>query len=120
MTHRYTPLTPNPFALNLSNEAKDFQKYLRSTSNVYYDPTIPDEQDQKLDSLKRGIKDVDDSLNVSSNYEYYSSIPVGSNLTSQNRGWNYSNRDNEFLHTDSPQWLHSQTVQPAQVPNWPK
>lgn len=105
--------------MNLPNETKDFQKYLKQTSNVYYDPTITaakkklkelenESMKKDLDPDKTGSlskKDLqNDFQNFSPNYEYYSSIPVNSNLTSQQRGWNYSNRDNEFLTCDTPNW----------------
>ena len=122
MSHRYTPLNHNPFALNLPNETKDFQKYLKSTSNVYYDPNISDSKRPIIDerpemsrprteilnrdfSLSFNNGPLNSTMNAASNYEYYSSIPVNSNLTSLQRGWNYSNRDNEFLSPDSQNLL---------------
>lgn len=103
MPHRYTSLTPNPFALNLSNEAKDFQKYLKSTSNVYYDPTISDTSKQsRYEKIKH--PDNDDSLASG----YYSSIPVNSNLSSLSRAFNYGDRDNEF---ETSQWVQHQASQ---------
>lgn len=110
MSHRYTPLNTNPFALNLPSETKDFQKFLRTTPNVYYDSTVPETKklESKSSTLKRDFKGLQEmTQDVSSNYEYYSSIPVNINLTSQQRGWNYSNRDNEFSTNDAPPWVGS-------------
>lgn len=102
MPHRYTPLTPTPFAANISNEAKDFQKYLKSTSNVYYDPTIPETTKGKNEKSEMAKK-VDSSA-----YGYYSSIPVNSNLTSRSRAYNYGDRENEF---ETSQWVQPQNSQ---------
>lgn len=131
MSHRYTPLNQNPFALNTPNETKDFQKYLKSTSNVYYDPNISDSKRPIIDNMNvksemsRPRTEVIDNkdfsfspLNANSNYEYYSSIPVNSNLTSLQRGWNYSNRDNEFLSPDSQSWVRPQSQNSTLESSW--
>lgn len=103
MPHRYTSLSPNPFALNLSNEAKDFQKYLKSTSNVYYDPSIPDVPKRgKNEEAEEEVKE------DSPSYGYYSSIPINSGLSSRSRAYNYGDRDNEF---ETAQWVQRQLSQ---------
>ena len=103
MPHRYTPLSPNPFALNLSNETKDFQKYLESTSNVYYDSTIPEtRKPNKIDEVDN--ENVDDD----SGYGYYSSIPVNRGFNSPTRKNNYRDQNND---REPSKWSQRQSSQ---------
>lgn len=83
---RYTPLPTAP----------SFRERLRDPSvagSVYYDPTIlnSDELSQHTPSAPE----------PSAHYDYYSSIPINSNLTSERRGRNYNSRDSELVNT---QW----------------